>query len=1035
MSIRTYSFRFILCCFLGLGSLSVPHLSAQRTQYYTDTERSLKDGIDLFQKQKYGAAQSRFYDFLQSGNAMTEYARSEASYYYAACAVELFHDNAEYLMKHFIEEFPESPKVVQAHFQLGKLYFRKKDYPAAIRELKASDVFLLSKTEYFEYYYKLGYSQFMTDDLDGALKSFAEVKDRKNLYQMPATYYSGHICYVQKKYENALQHFLLLREDKNFSKIVPLYIAQIYFIQHKYQEAVTYAEPIADTLKGKNTGIIRRMLAESYYELKEYTKATANYETYLAGGNELDRNGSYRLGLCYYRQGSYPQARPYLEVAGAPDDSLGQSASYYLSDCLIREGEKTQALDALKRSFTLDFNKRISKEALFNFAKLSYELGYNPYNEAVDALQTYIDRYPSATNLDDAYELLVNIYMSLHNYRDALVSLGKIKVKNTGLKIAEQRIYLFRGMELFNTLDYTNAIQHFEKVIEKNYDHKLSAEAKFWMADAHYRMDDYEGAVRLFDNFLVSPSVSSLPYHRDAHYNLGYAHFKLKNYSTALSEFRTYTEGMVQDQRKLNDAYQRLGDCYFMARNYDKAIENYDKAINLNKVMNDYAYMQKALLQGLSGNQAGKAATLEKAVSLYPTSSYLEEMRYELGRAHLSLGKFNEAIRDFEGIANATQPGKYLVKAYLQLGAIYANSDNYREALGYYKRVTDEFPGTREAQEAIRNIKNIYVEMGDMDALAQYTQGNQGELDSASFRAAENLYNTGNCDKSTDALGKYIQNFPNGAFIVDAHHMRAECFFKLERYDQSVDDYEYLISQRDAMYKDGALNRLSWIYERRKDSVNLVRIYSAILESPANTAVLQNAETGLMRNYYKLGRYEEAMTHAKAVQKFDKLDAATDEQANYIIASSLLQLQRPDEALVYFKKLHAKNSSPYYPEASFRIGDILYNRGDYKEAEKLLRGSVKYMGGQKNWLARSFILLSDIYLELKDYSNAKAVLQTVIDKHDGQDLVDLARQKLDAIIAMEEGGPKNMQQEPTEFDLQQNKPKKKGTTNENNIQN
>lgn len=45
--------------------------------------------------------------------------------------MELFHDDALDLLQKFIQQYPESPKIALAHFHLGKIYFRKKDYENA----------------------------------------------------------------------------------------------------------------------------------------------------------------------------------------------------------------------------------------------------------------------------------------------------------------------------------------------------------------------------------------------------------------------------------------------------------------------------------------------------------------------------------------------------------------------------------------------------------------------------------------------------------------------------------------------------------------------------------------------------------------------------------------------------------------------------------------------------------------------------------------------------------------------------------------
>src|SRR5690606_4792594 len=154
----------------------------------------------------------------------------------------------------------------------------------------------------------------------------------------------------------------------------------------------------------------------------------------------------------------------------------------------------------------------------------------------------------------------VDIYMQTNNYEKALESLARIKNKNSKLKFAEQRIYLFRGIELFNAKDYEGAIQHFEKTIANNLDSKVTAEAKFWKADANYQLGLFKSSAADYNDFLNSAGAKDLKQYNDAYYNLAYAQIKLKNYSQALVELRAFVQTEVKDSRKLNDAYLRMGD-------------------------------------------------------------------------------------------------------------------------------------------------------------------------------------------------------------------------------------------------------------------------------------------------------------------------------------------------------------------------------------------------------------------------------------------------------------------------------------------
>ena len=63
------------------------------------------------------------------------------------------------------------------------------------------------------------------------------------------------------------------------------------------------------------------------------------------------------------------------------------------------------------------------------------------------------------------------------------------------------------------------------------------------------------------------------------------------------------------------------------------------------------------------------------------------------------------------------------------------------------------------------------------------------------------------------------------------------------------------------------------------------------------------------------------------------------------------------------------------------------------------------------WLAKSFILWADIFHARGNNLQAKQTLQSIIDNYDGEDLVGVARQKLDAIVAAEQPAPQPEEEE------------------------
>ncbi|MES1224797.1 MAG: hypothetical protein ABUT20_55415, partial [Bacteroidota bacterium] len=87
--------------------------SAQKTLIYTDKDADFKMGMELFAKEKYGAAQKIFQKVIENNRPQTE-ERVDAEYFSAICALELFNEDAEYLLTRFVQNHPESKHIKMA---------------------------------------------------------------------------------------------------------------------------------------------------------------------------------------------------------------------------------------------------------------------------------------------------------------------------------------------------------------------------------------------------------------------------------------------------------------------------------------------------------------------------------------------------------------------------------------------------------------------------------------------------------------------------------------------------------------------------------------------------------------------------------------------------------------------------------------------------------------------------------------------------------------------------------------------------------
>ena len=453
------TFRILYFVFILLfGQLQ---LKSQETAYYGNIQQEIDVAKELFAKGKYISTFHEFHKIQKQVEKQSEL-YSEAEYYKSVSALKAGYAAGSKMLTGFTKDYPESPYINSAWFNLGDFQFEKKQYAVAVKTFTNVDRKDLGENEQIKIAYQNGYANMMTENLEVAAKEFYTVKDANHLYSKPATYYWAHIMYLEEKFDEALEGFRKLNNDPSYSRVIPLYISHIYYKQKRYEEVVSYTTSIINEVEEEHKPELSKIVGDSYFHLGQYEKAIPYLEAYFLATKLTTREENYVLGYCYYSTGSYFKAAPMMEKASKGTDEMAQNAYFHLADCYVKTNEKEKAKMAYDAASKLDFNAKIKEEALFNYAKLTYELSYSPFNETIKAFDKYIELYPNSENNAEAYRILSEVYMATKNYKDAITSIEKIKTKTPTILKAYQRVTYYRGLELFNNLAYNQSIEYFD---------------------------------------------------------------------------------------------------------------------------------------------------------------------------------------------------------------------------------------------------------------------------------------------------------------------------------------------------------------------------------------------------------------------------------------------------------------------------------------------------------------------------------------------------------------------------------------------
>lgn len=993
--------------------------------------------MDLFMKEKYASAQHRFDILARTGDAMASDYQGNAMYYAAVCSEKLNNDDANYRIEEFLRLYPQSDKVNMARFFQGNYLYGKSRYAEALNkylQVVPSDVEYGYRNEYN---FKVGYCYLITGETEKAKSCLQRVITSQSKYRSSALYYYAHIQYMQGDYELSLENFQKLQADKKFSTIVPSYVARIYYYLGREDDLLAMAPSMLHNDDIFRKGELQQMVGEVYFNRGEYQQAinyyrlaestyreednknSASAPTAKQLGNEepvknltsnlpvcQNNDNTYQMGYSYYMLKQYDSAAVYLQKKTTCSDSIAQNAVYTLADTYIQLGRKDEARSMFLQASQMNYDAKIKEDALFNYAKIGCELQKNPYNESIRSFEDYLKLYPKTKHRTEIEEILTGLYLTTRNYKDALTLIEQIDNKSAEMNQAYQRIVINRGIELFNGRDMQEAGEYFLKAAKINAVPKSTTDAYYLYGECQYRTGNKSSARKAMSKFFMGTNATASPYYPQALYTDGYLKMEQGLYTDAASQFRTFIGSNIQDQRQRYDACNRLGDCLYAQKHFDEAVSQYDVVLHADAKDADYATYQKAMCYGALGKNDQKLTYLNYIFEKYETSLLAPKAMLEIANTYLVLDNNEMALLYYNNFLSQYPQNSHVKEALLDRGLVYYNTGRDSLALASFDKLLKAYPGTDESRDALVTVKNIYMQQNRVDEYFTYVQQttkskvSSNEQDSLTYQVAVNYYFENDCNNAISGMERYLQHFPNGLFAQTAHYYLADCLFKSGLKEKALPHYEVLANQNKNQYTETALANAAdiayGIGNYTKALEHYVRL--AAMAEDDNTRIA--ARLGILRCREKTADHANLVAAASSLLAEPKVTVEQRDEAWMDLARSYWTATRYDSAAIYFAKLTTSSNGDYSGEANYRIAMKYYMQHDYSASEKVIE-AVAANPASDYWLAKSFILWSDIYYAKGNSLQAKQTLQSIIDNYDGDDLVAEALQKRNTILEAE----------------------------------
>ena len=935
--------------------------SAQTPQY--------RRALDLYESGMYAEAARLF----------TALPGSEAEGYAVLCAIEQQTPGYEQRAEAFLERRPESPLVPQVNFRWGQDLFDRGLYEDAAYRFDCVSQEELFPGQVAEFMYKKGYSAFGAGDLTLARMQLQKMQGLPySDYTAPAQYSLGYVCYSQGDFREAADWFAKSASDPRFSQLANYYILECRFMEKDYDYVVKFGEDLFNKVPEDRKPHLARIMSESYLVLGDTDKARSYYQKNLEGKALRNRSDYFYAGSLLYNVKDWQGAVDSFSQMPERTDSLGQIANYQMGYSYIQLRNKVAAMEAFKEAAALRFDRDIQEDAYFNYAKLAFDL-----NGDVSAFNDYMKRYDALKKGDQIYSYMAMAALANRDYEAAVEAYDNIEELDPRMQSNYMKAYFLRGKQLIDSGSWRDAVPRLKAAAYYSSRHDpFNQLSRYWVAESNFRDEKYGDARSVLMDLYNLSALDGKPEGDLIPYNIAYTYFKEGDYPAALKWFNNYLEG--RHDAFGADAETRIGDCYFFQKDYTTALAAFERKLADYPDPNDiYPYYRAGVAAGLARDFPRKVQFLERVKQASPSSPYYSEAMYELGRAYVSVGENDDAVRTFRTLRSATDDPAYATRALLELGMIARNGGDDSKALAYYKEVAEQ--GGDFAEDALLAIESIYRTRQEPDAYLAYVNSlgdkasrTDAQKEDVYFGTAEEIFLAGNYTKAESTFRSYLEKYPDSAKAAQAEFYLAESYRGLGDKEKACDHYVTALEkglegsfQETACLHYGDLAYSLGRYGKAYDAYGKLKDVARLDDNRVA------ADMGLMRSAFRSRAYEDAIAAAGNLRSNRQATAAQRREAEYLRAKSCLGMSRRAEAYGIFEQLAKEPSTAEGAEAAYLIIQDQFDRADFAGIEDRVYDFAAKAGGQSYWLAKAFIVLGDTFAENGNMTQAKATFESI----------------------------------------------------------
>ncbi|HSI89882.1 MAG TPA: tetratricopeptide repeat protein, partial [Adhaeribacter sp.] len=548
--------------------------------------------------------------------------------------------------------------------------------------------------------------------------------------------------------------------------------------------------------------------------------------------------------------------------------------------------------------------------------------------------------------------------------------------------------------------------------LEHNYDTETRAASFFLKGEAQSIAQKYDEAANAYAAVFRTSNSNKTDYYIKSRYGIGYAYYNNKQYDKAAVHFKAYINdnSVRSNNPNMMDATMRLADCYYVMKDYNQALNLYDKVLASNSPDKDYVYFQKGVVLGMMNRKEDAAKSLNALITNFPKSRYADDAVYQKALLDFENGNYAPAIAGFSSLVDNRPTSQLVPFAVQKRGVAYVNLRKYDEGINDFKRVLDQYPNSKIANSALYSLQEALNTQNRGDEfdpyLAKFRTANPSSeaLESVEFEAAKNMYFRENLKQAIPKFESYLKSYPNSVLAVDARYFLADALLRTGDTANGLSKMKAVVQENRTEYLNKAINKVADLELENKNYSEALKYYGRLRDISSNRREQANAMIGMIKTYYLAGDYENTRkTSAELLNQGNAALNATNTALLYRGKAAYAQKNLEQALTDLNNALTATDENG--AEAQYLISEILLKQKRHKESMDAAYKVAENYGNYEYWIGKAFVVIADNYSAQGENFQARATLNSIVENSPNKEIKALAQSRLDELEKPKEAAP------------------------------